>query len=439
MNIFRRLLLFTSWLAVAVGSLGIVHGYENHALVAKVDSPINSAIEVYIDRVFKEADVRGSSIVILILNTPGGDLDATRGIVGVMLKSQVPSVVYVSPSGARAASAGAFITAAAGIAAMAPGTNIGAASPVGVGGRELSATMASKATNDAAALLREIARVRQRNSGKLQDTVFFAASYSAKEAVDFSVVDMIATDLEDLLVKLDGVTVSTSIGSVTLETEQLVVMSMAMTLLERFLLLLANPNLAFLLLVLGGLGLSLELINPGLILPGIVGAILVLLAFLGLGNLPVNWIGVMFILLAFILFVIEIQVSGFGVLGGGSLISFALGTFLLFSNFGPGSQSTYATGIHLAVIVPTTFALLMGAALTFWTMRTSRRVLPSRARSRLVGVVGWAITDLTPRGIVLVDSEEWSAISKSDTMIIAGEEISVLDVSGILLYVIKSG
>jgi membrane-bound serine protease (ClpP class) len=310
--------------------VGTVYGQTRHATLIEVDDVINAPMEGYIKRTFANAETENVELVIVRLDTPGGELDATREIVEVLLGSPVPSVVYVSPRGARAGSAGTFITAAANFAVMAPGTNIGAATPVAGGGQDLPETLANKVTNDAAALIRAIAEERGRNAESLEETVRKAASFSASEAVDLNVVDFIATDLQDLLAQLDGKVASTPVGPRTLSTQNIEVVSVGMSLLERFLMLLADPNISFILLSLGGLGIAVELFNPGLIIPGVVGAILLLLAFLGLGNLPVNWAGVAFILLAFLLFVAETQVSGFGVLGFGAIVSFVVGGFLLF-------------------------------------------------------------------------------------------------------------
>lgn len=433
-------MLSLSLLALAVGATAQAASHRDHAVFIEVRGAINSATQRYVSRAFAEAERGGARLVIVRLDTPGGLLDATRAIVEVLLSSPIPSVVYVAPSGAQAASAGTFIAAAANFAVMAPGTNIGAATPVSGGGGELPPTLANKATNDAAALMRAIAQERGRNAEKLDATVRQALSFSATEAVSLGVVDFVANDLQDMLDRLDGKSASTRAGVVVLSTRDLEVRSLDVGALERFLGFLAHPNVAYLLLALGGLGLVIELINPGLIVPGVVGAILLLLAFLGFGNLPVNWAGVGFILLAMVLFVLEVHVGGFGALGVGAIVSFLVGSFLLFFHLGGASPTAQAVRVSLWVVGSTAGAMTGLGGLLLWTLVRSRSVTVASGGSsvRLVGALGYAVTDIAPRGEVQVESERWSAVSSGGIPIPAGERVRVVAVDGLTLHVART-
>ena len=290
------LLLSVAMLAMGIAGQGLAQG--RHALVAEVDGMINPVTQRFISRAIERGEEGGAEIVVIKLDTPGGLLDSTRKIVEDLLGADVPTAVYVHPPGAHAASAGTFIAAAANFAVMAPGTNIGAAAPVGAGGEDIPDTLASKVVEDTAALMRTIAETRDRNSEALEATVREAKAYDAQQAVDLDVVDFMADDVGHLLQQIHGAEVSVAYGVRTLDTRDLALKEINMNLIEKFLFFLADPNVSFLLLSLGGLGLVIELFNPGLIVPGVVGAILLLLAFVSLGNLPVNWAAVGFIGLA---------------------------------------------------------------------------------------------------------------------------------------------
>ena len=350
LRIVRLTLVFLFLGMLITGMLGPVLARAQepdspHALVMTVDGIINSVKEGFISRAIDKAEEDRASVLVIRLDTPGGLLDATREIVELLLESPVPVAVFVSPRGARAGSAGTFITAAGNFAVMAPGTNIGAASPISSTGEDLDDTLASKVENDAAALIRSIAQTRGRNQDKLEDTVRTAASYSAQEALAGDVVDLIADDLDDLLAKIDGLTAETSTGIVVMETEGLPTRSFGKNILEHFLEFISDPNVSFILLTVGGLGIVVEMFNPGLIAPGVVGVICLLLAFLALGNLPVNWAGVVFIVLASVLIVLEVVVAGFGILGVGAIVSLIVGGLLLFTQFGDSSPTMPSIGV----------------------------------------------------------------------------------------------
>ena len=444
---WRVLLLLIFVTMLALGAAGPALAQERHALVAEVDGMINPVTQRYISRVVSKGDDDGAEIVIIKLDTPGGLLSSTRKIVEDLLNAHVPTAVYVYPRGAHAASAGTFITAAANFAVMAPGTNIGAAAPVASGGDDIPETLKGKVIEDTAALMRSIAEQRNRNTKALEDTVRLEppASYHAEQAVDLDVVDFIALNVDDMLVRVHGLTVE--VGSPvtggepatrTLDTRGLTIREINMSIIEKFLFFLADPNVSFILLSLGGLGLVVEMFNPGLIVPGIVGVMLLILAFLSFGNLPVNWAAVGLILLAAILLLAEVFVSGFGVLGIAATVSFVLGGLLLFDSF--GSPSPTAPSIRVSLWLLASLAGSFGL-FGFWILRTtvrSRRQAELDTKeevSPLIDTFGVVASDLAPRGTVHVAGEVWTAVTEDDIVIIIGERIKVLKADGPVLTV----
>jgi membrane-bound serine protease (ClpP class) len=406
-----------------------------HALVLDVDGIINPVKERLISRTIQQAEEDQATLVIIQLDTPGGLLDSTRKIVETMLEADVPIAVYVSPRGAQAGSAGTFITAAANFAVMAPATNIGAATPVSSTSQDLNETLANKATNDAAALIRSIAEVRDRNAEKLEETVREAASFSAREAVELDIVDFIASDLEDLLSQLDGRVIETNAGPLTLETQDVELRRVEKTFIEHFLEFLSDPNVSFILITVGSLGIIIEVLNPGLIVPGVVGAISLLLAFLALGNLPFNWAGVAFTLLAVVLVALEILVTGFGVLGIGAIVSFILGGLLLFAQFGGGSPTLPPISVNLWLLAGLAGVLALGLLFVLRTIQQSRIDRLQPAAPSLVGAVGRVTAELSPRGAVWVRNENWTAVSEDGNVIGIGEPVRVAKVDGLVLTV----
>ena len=409
-----------------------------HAALVDIDDLIHSVSAGFLSRAIDDAADDDAQLLIVRLDTPGGLFSSTRDMVGDILVSRIPVVVYVAPSGARAASAGTFITAAAHVAAMAPTTNIGAASPVSSGGEDLPDTLESKATQDAAAFIRSIADGRGRNSQALEETVLSARSFSASEALEENIVDLIATDVDDLLEKLHGKVVSVNDVDVVIETEGFDVRSISRTPVERFLGFIANPDIAFLLLSLGGLGLLVELVSPGLLGPGIIGAIAMALAFVALGNLPVNWTGVGLILLAMALFYVEMQAPGVGVFGIAGAISFVLGGFLLFGRFTDPAIPTPSFRVNLWMIGGVSAALGGSLVLLFTTLLQAKKASYVSPAVDLVGREGTVISPLDPTGTVRVAGEAWTAVSDSGEAIAEGEEVIVLEVEGLTLKVFKA-
>ena len=425
---------------LVVGMMGTVLAEDSirsepHALIMQVDGVINSVKGRFVSRAIEQSEEDRATLLIIELDTPGGLLGSTREIVQLLLESPIPIAVFVSPKGARAGSAGTFITAAGNLAVMAPGTNIGAAAPISSNGGDLEDTLASKVENDAAALIRSIAQTRGRNQDKLEATVRSAASYSAQEALADNVVDLIAENVDELLSKLNGLSVQTSLGPVVLETNGLEIRSFKKSILEHFLEVISDPNVSFLLLMVGGLGIVVEIFNPGLVGPGVIGVICLLLAFLALGNLPVNWAGVVFILLAVVLIVLEIAVSGFGILGVGATVSLIVGGFLLFNQFGDISPYQPFFNVNRWLLYGSSG--VVGVAMTYVGLsayQLRREGSPEKSH-RLIGMQATVTTELSPRGIVLVGNETWTAISDDGRVITTGEAVEVQSEDGLILTV----
>ena len=429
--------VFVAMLLLGLTGAVLAQGSKPAALTIQVDGVINPVKERYIGRALQQAAARDAPLVIIQLDTPGGLGSSTREIVALLLAAERPVAVYVTPPGAQAGSAGTFITAAAHFAVMAPGTNIGAASPVGAGGQDLEETLADKVTNDLAALMRSIAAERGRNADQLEATVRQATSYTAAEAVDLNIADFIAADMDALLTQLHGREATAGGRTWTLDTAGLTTQNLDQNLLEYFLEFLSNPDIAFLLLTIGGLGIVIELFNPGMIVPGVVGGILLILAFVALGNLPANWAGVALIILAIALAVVETQVAGFGILGAGSIISLILGGFLLFAQFGAPSPTLPAIGVNPWLVGGAATVLGLALGYLVWDIRKSRREERRHADDIVaVGQVGTALTELAPRGVVRLEDGNWTAVTDDDTVIAAGARVVVIEADDLTLTVI---
>ena len=434
------ILLSVTMLGLGLVGPALAQEHERHALVADVDGMINPVSQRFISRAIDKGEKDGAEVVIIKLDTPGGLLSSTQEIVEDLLSDRITTVVYVHPSGAHAASAGTFITAAANFAVMAPGTRIGAAAPIAGDGEDIPETLKSKVIEDATALMRLIAEQRNRNSEALEDTVTEPEpqSYTDQEAMGLNVVDFVARDVVDLLEQIDGKTVELTSGPRTLNTQGLALREINMSLIEKFLFFLADPNVAFLLLSLGGLGLVIELWTPGVVGPGVVGIICLILAFLSLGNLPVNWAAVGFILLAVVLLTAELYVSGFGVLGIGAIVSFIFGGLLLFDSFGAPSPVTPSLKVNLWLLGSLTAALTLSGGYFVHTVGQARKDAkrtPAPAVSTLTGAIGRVTSDLAPLGTVQVQQEVWTAITDDDTVIQSGKKVRVLKVEGPVLTV----
>ena len=434
-----RIILLTFFLAaflLGIAGQAMGSGQGDLVFVAAVDGIINPVSQRHITRTIEKGEKEGASLVVILLNTPGGLLSSTRKISESLLNARVPPVVYVSPHGAQAMSAGTFITVAAHFAAMAPGTTIGSATPIGSSGEDLPKTLANKATNAAAADMRAIATTRGRNSQKLEETVLKSTSFSADEAVELNIVDLKAQDINDLLKKLNGREITINNHTYTLDTGEVTISKQSMGLIDRFLSIIADPNISFLLLSIGGLGIAIEILNPGLIFPGVTGAILLVLAFASLGNLPVNWAGAILILLAWALFIAEFYASGFGMLGIGGIASFTLGGFFLFSHFGSPSPTNPSVGVSLWIIILFATLLTILGAWVIITIARPKKMQRSLDRSPLVGAEGVTTSNLTPRGLVRIGFELWTAETSYGNIIGPGEKVRVVGMEGTILRVV---
>lgn len=429
----RKPLAYLLWVAIA---LGLLLGQSSGALkdpivLIDIDGIINPPTAEHILKGLEKAKALDAQAVIIRLDTPGG-LDASmRIIIKEMLRSPIPIIVFVGPGGSRAASAGTFITLAAHVAAMAPGTNIGAASPVAMGGAKMDETMAKKIKNDAAAYIRSIARKRGRNVDWAEKAVRESVSISETEAVKKNVVDLLAVDVKALLLALDGRTITTSAGKVRLDTRGAELITFRPSYRHRFLTLLSNPNIAYLLMLLGFWGLFFELSNPGAIFPGIIGGICLLLSFYALQIMPINWAGLLLILLAVVLFLLEIKVPSFGALTIGGTISFILGSVMLIDRPEPYLRISLKLIIPAALATAGFFSFLVGMVI-----RAHRRP-PVSGREGLMSELG-VMETVTPTGFegkVFMRGELWDAISQDPLK--KGDSVRVVGIEGLRLTVKK--
>jgi membrane-bound serine protease (ClpP class) len=398
--------------------------------ILSVDGTIVPVIADYIDRGITAAEEK-NSICIIELNTPGGLLDTTEKIVQRILNAKVPIVVYVSPHGSWAASAGTFITIAAHVAVMAPGTTIGAAHPVSGSGQEIPEDVAKKATEYSAAWIRSIADLRGRNPDQAELAVKESKSFTVTQALENNLIDFQADSLDSLIQQLHGRKVALSDNKqVELNTVSTIVARNEMTGIERFLQVLSNPNLAYILLSLATIGLITEISNPGLIFPGVVGGLSLLIAFYSLGTLNAYWAGLLLFMLALGLFVAEIFTPTFGILTAGGIISLIIGSLMLFSNNPPVLAVNPGLIAAVVVVLAAFFIFVIGAI-----VRGQRRRAVTGIEA-LVGMVAEAKSALDPKGTVIVDGERWSA-RVDDGRVEPGEEVIVTKVDGLKLIVAK--
>ena len=395
----------------------------------KIDGSINPATASFIHDGIEKAKKEKAVCLLIHLNTPGGLLKSTRVIVSDMLDSPVPVIVYVSPGGAHAGSAGVFITLAANIAAMAPGTNIGAAHPVALQA-VMDSTMNEKATNDAAAFIRAIAEKRNRNLQWAENAVRRSYSYSENEALEDSVIDLIAKNEQDLLNKVDGKQVELSSGTITLRTKNASIESFKMGFVEKFLDIISDPNIAYILLLLGMYGVMFELYNPGAILPGIVGVISLILAFYSMHSLPINYAGLALIIFGVILFLLEIKIVSHGLLAIGGVISLLLGSMMLIRS---GSSLEMVKISRTVIFTATAVSALFFLFIIGFGIKAQRLKVVTGLEA-LVGDTGEVMDILDPTGTVRVQGEIWNAESLSG-MIGKGEKVRIKEMKNLKLYV----
>ena len=397
-------------------------------LIADLDGVISPASSSYLVRVVDVAERDDAACLIFKLDTPGGLDVSMREITKRILNAEVPVVVYVAPKGARAASAGVFILYASHVAAMAPGTNVGAAHPVSMGGEKMDSIMTEKVTNDAVAYLQALAKERGRNVEWAELSVRESASVDAETAFELGVAELIAENEEELIKQLNGREVKVKDVVIVLDTTQGETREVKMTLRERLLLLLTNPNIAYVLLLLGVYGLFFELQNPGMIFPGVVGGICLILGFYSLHVLPVNYAGLALIVLSAILFILEIYITSQGLLTIGGIVALVFGSLILFESDVPYLRVSWEV-IMLVVIIVAGFVIFL---LTLGVRAQFRR--KTTGSEGIVGEVGTAKTDIKPEGgTVFVHGEFWNATS--DMTIKKGHRIRVLNVREMVLKV----
>lgn len=398
-------------------------------VAVNIDGDIHPITVEIVGHAVQQAESENAAMLLLRINTPGGLLDATREMTQKLDASTVPVVTYVEPSGARAASAGFFVLEAGDIAAMAPGTNTGASSPVLLVG-QMDQVMRNKVENDAAAMLRSMMMRRGRNSAVGEETVRQAKSFTEKEALDQKLIDLVANNEQQLFEELNGREITRWDGrKVTLHLAGATVTDVKETLRERVIAAIADPNIGFILLVLGVLGIYVEFHSPGLIFPGIVGAILALLGLSSLSILPINWVGVALLVLSLTLFVLEAKFASHGMLGIGGTISMVLGALLLV-NGPPEMRIRLSTA--LAVALP--FAAITMFLVSMVIKARHAKVLTGA--EGMIGELGIAQTALEPEGQVLVHGEYWDAVAPSN--IPAGTHVRVKGVEGLKLQVEKT-
>ncbi len=398
--------------------------------VLHVEGTIVPIVADYIDRGISKAEARGNTVVIIQLSTPGGLLDTTQKIVERILNAKVPVVVYISPAGGWAGSAGTFITIASHIAAMAPGSRIGAATPVTMG-EELSEEMKRKVTEDAAAWIRSIAELRGRDPGYAELAVREGKSYTVTEALENNLIDLQADNLESLISQLNGMKVTLITGEeIILNTGSYVLNRTEMTIIERFLHVISDPNIAYILLSLGTIGIIAEFYNPGTFFPGIMGGISLLLAFYSLGVLDAFWGGILLILLALVLFIAEAFTPTFGLLTAGGIASLVIGSLILF----PGGDPMFQIDPWLIATV----AIFFTALLVFVVNRVvaAHRRQATTGREELLGKTAIVRTSLEPEGTVFHEGEIWTAVLDKGRAE-PGEEVLITKVEGLKLFVTK--
>jgi len=399
---------------------------EREVMIIELEGPISSGAATNLTRGIKAAEDRGASLVIIQLDTPGGLVVSMKTMVKTIMNSSVPVVVYVSPKGAGAASAGVLLTVSAHIAAMAPGTNIGAAHPVSGDGQDIGETMEEKVVNDMASYGRGIAKERGRNAEWVEKAVRESVSITADEAVDKNVIDLVAADMDELLKSIHGREVSVKSGTVKLDTKDLIKVYYEPRTIDEILMLISDPTIMAILFSIGLLGLGFEITHPGAIFPGVIGAISLILAFYSMQTLPVDYAGLLLIGLAILLFLAEIKVTSYGLLSIGGIISLTLGSMMFFEDLG----LSFTMGIPFIVLISAFFLFVV------WLAVRSQRSRVKAGREGLIGEVGVVQETLDPEGKVFVHGELWKAVSREKIEV--NEKVEVEAIQGLLLKVRKA-
>ncbi len=425
---FLAIIFLISFFWVGQPVLGIsgTAATGSEIMIIELEGPINPGTAMYVVRGLEMAKEQGAAIAIIRLDTPGGLASSMRSIIKAILNSPVPVVVYVGPRGAGAASAGVMVTVAGHVAAMAEGTNIGAAHPVTAGGKDIEKTMSEKVVNDMAAYARGIAEDKGRNGEWVEKAIRESVSITADEAREKKVVDLVVKDMDDLIKKLDGREVKMPQGKVTLKTAGLKKVHFKPGFRDKVLKTISDPNIAYILMMIGLAGLYFELSHPGAIFPGVIGAISLILAFFSFQTLPVNYAGLLLIILAIIFFIVEVKVASYGILSIGGLISLTLGSIMLFED----------VGVSLKLMMPTIILIggffVVVAGLAFRAYHSK----PRGGTDDLVGEIGEVRELIAPEGLIFVHGEYWRAVSEE--RLEPGEKAEVTGVKGLMLTVRKA-
>ncbi len=427
----RKLARLCTLLSLLLATMAATPSWATRPVsVIDIDGAITPITVRLLAAAIERAQAEGSQALVVQLNTPGGLERSMRSMVQSILNSEIPIIVYVAPTGARAASAGVFLTMAAHVAAMAPATNMGAAHPVAVGG-QMDKDMLKKVENDAAAFARTLATERGRNAEWMEKAVRSSVSVTEREALKLKVIDLIADSLPDLLEKIDGRVVKTKRGAVTVETKGAPVKVIDIRFRDRFLALITDPNIAYILMMVGMLGIFFELSNPGVVLPGVIGGISLILAFFAFQSLPINWAGLLLILFGVALLIAEIKIASHGVLTIGGVVSMVLGSFMLYEAPEAGFRVSWT------VILPTVGA---SAGLVVWAVSAGLRAMmrpPTTGAAGMIGQHAVVRAALDPEGQVQLDGELWRAVAE-DAPVPAGETVRVTGVDGLTLRVSRA-
>lgn len=424
-------------LLLLLQSVGAQDSSPLQVRVIEIDGTITPAMASYVDRAIGNAGNDDVNAIVLQIDTPGGLSTAMDDIVDDIIESEVPVIAWVGPSNARAASAGVYITYATHVAAMAPNTNIGSASPIQLGGdgdEDGQSTSERKVMNDAISRIENLARMRDRNVDWAVAAVRDADNITADRALEIGVIDVMAPDIDTLLNEVDGMEVTLASGeTLTLQTAGARTSTTSMNIIEGFLQMISDPTIAYLLLSFGSLGIFLELSNPGGFIPGIIGVVCFILGFYALGTLPVNWAGVLLIALAFGLFFLDLFVTSFGTLLIGGLAAFVVGSYMLIDDSVPGYSGVSRPVIWTSAALVLASAVIIGS-LVMKTLRSK----PSTGRNALIGEVAEVRRELSPTGMVYVDGELWSATAEGlpdgETLPV-GSYVEITDIDGLRLTV----
>jgi membrane-bound serine protease (ClpP class) len=421
MKIKYFLILLFPWVFAYVG---YAIANENEVYIIEVADAISPATAEFINSGIKKAEENGVACVIIELDTPGGLAESMRKIVQGILNTRVPVVVYVSPSGARAASAGVMITMAADVAAMAPGTNIGAAHPVGGGGKDIEGKMSEKVINDMVAHAKSVAESRGRNVKWVEEAIRESVSVTETEALKENIIDIIAKDIDDLIQQINGRDIKDK-GVLNLDNVKKVVLEE--TLRTKILKTISNPNIAYILMMIGLAGLYFELSHPGAVFPGVIGGICLILAFFALQTLPVNYAGILLIVLAIIFFIMEMKITSYGLLSVAGIVSLLLGSLMLFKGTSPEMNLSWQVLVPTIVLVSGFFVVVAGLV---FRAQVSKPTTGSRG---LIGEIAIVKQALAPEGKVFVHGELWNAKAKEP--IDAGTKVRVINVDRLVLEV----